>query len=142
MSRSGYSDDCDGWALIRWRGAVAAAIRGRRGQQTLREILAALDAMPVKALAAESLVTAEGSFCTLGALGSQRGIDLAALDPEDPDGVASAFGVAPALVKEVVYENDEGGWNCQESPEARWGRMRAWVASHIQAVPLRMGACS
>jgi hypothetical protein len=41
MSRSGYSDDCDGWALIRWRGAVNSAIKGRRGQQALREIVAA-----------------------------------------------------------------------------------------------------
>lgn len=26
MSRSGYVDDCDVWALIRWRGAVKQAI--------------------------------------------------------------------------------------------------------------------
>lgn len=32
MSRCGYSDDYDQWALIRWRGAVESAIRGKRGQ--------------------------------------------------------------------------------------------------------------
>jgi hypothetical protein len=37
MSRSGYSDDLENWSLIRWRGAVASAIRGRRGQAFLRE---------------------------------------------------------------------------------------------------------
>jgi hypothetical protein len=26
MSRSGYSDGTDEWAMIRWRGAVAAGI--------------------------------------------------------------------------------------------------------------------
>ena len=47
MSRSGYSDDIDdNWAHIMWRGRVASSIRGKRGQAMLRELLAALDAMP------------------------------------------------------------------------------------------------
>lgn len=132
MSRSGYSDECDGWALIRWRGAVMAAIRGRRGQQTLRDILSALDAMPVKALAAESLVTEEGSFCTLGALGASRDMQLDQLDPYDSDGVAKAFDIAPALAREIVFVNDEGGPWIQEQPEARWQRMRRWVEENLK----------
>ena len=32
MSRSGYSDGLDEWAMIRWRGAVKSAIRGARGR--------------------------------------------------------------------------------------------------------------
>lgn len=136
MSRSGYSEDCDGWALIRWRGAVRAAIRGKRGQHALREILAALDAMPKKALAAESLITASGEYCTLGALGVMRGLALDKLDPEDAKGVAAAFGIAPALVKEIVFENDECGpagycGRGVELPEGRWHRMRGWVTSHL-----------
>lgn len=107
MSRSGYSDDCDGWALIRWRGAVTSAIRGRRGQATLREILQALDALPEKRLASESLVTAEGDFCTLGALGRARGIDMDPIDPEDRASVAHVFGVAEALAAEIMFLNDE-----------------------------------
>ena len=43
MSRSGYTDDVDGWDLIRWRGAVTAAIRGTRGQELLHGLAAALD---------------------------------------------------------------------------------------------------
>lgn len=108
MSRSGYSDDCeDQWALIRYRGAVASATRGARGQRLLKDILAALDAMPVKELIAESLVEADGSYCTLGVLGAQRGIPIDKLDPEDPDSVAAAFGVAAPLIREIVFENDE-----------------------------------
>ena len=38
MSRSGYSDDLDNWDLIRWRGQVSSAIRGKRGQGFLREL--------------------------------------------------------------------------------------------------------
>jgi hypothetical protein len=45
MSRSGYSDDLDPLALGRWRGRVASAMRGKRGQAFLREMLAAMDAM-------------------------------------------------------------------------------------------------
>ena len=131
MSRSGYSDEGDGWAEIRWRGAVKAAIRGQRGQRTLREMLAALDAMPHKVLAADSLVTAGGEYCALGVLGAQRGVELDTLDPEDYDGVAAAFGVAPALVREIVFENDEGGI-LKETPKARWHRMREWVWSRIE----------
>ncbi len=63
MSRSGYSDDLDSWALIRWRGQVASAIRGRRGQAVLRDLLAALDAMPEKALVASELETPQGEVC-------------------------------------------------------------------------------
>lgn len=136
MSRSGYDDECAGWDLIRWRGAVNSAIKGKRGQQTLSEILAALDAMPVKELSADSLVSADGQFCTLGALGAARGMPMADLDPDDPEGVAEKFGIATAMVREIVYENDECGpwlpYPQQESPAGRWLRMRAWVESHIK----------
>lgn len=159
MSRSGYSDDCDGWALIRWRGAVQSAIKGKRGQQALREIVAALDALPEKRLASGSLQTDDGEFCTLGALGRARGLDMTPIDPEDRSAVADAFGVAEALAAEIMYENDEdyfGGsdrdyfnftvcgpmrpwerhtqlrWRTDpKAAERRWSRMRAWVASHI-----------
>lgn len=108
MSRSGYSD-CDGdhWSLIRWRGAVASAIRGKRGQEMLKEILSALDALPEKILAAESLVNAEGQYCTLGALGRQRNIDMESIDPEDYEAVAKTFGVSGALAREIMWMNDE-----------------------------------
>lgn len=105
MSRSGYTDDCENLGL--WRGAVERAIRGKRGQQALKEIAAAMDAMPNKVLAADSLVTADGEFCTLGVLGAARGVDMAPLDPDDSEEVAKAFNLAPAMVKEIVFENDE-----------------------------------
>lgn len=160
MSRSGYTDEDENNTLGLWRGAVGRSIKGKRGQSMLRELLTALDAMPVKALAAESLVTADGEFCTLGALGHARGIDLQALDPEDWDAVAKAFGVAPALVREIVFMNDERidtcewveveicGPSCQwdsgqhrrtvrvDIPAdllgpRRWSAMRAWVAEQL-----------
>lgn len=128
MSRSGYSDDCeDQWALIRWRGAVKSAMRGKRGQAFLRETAAALDAMPSKELAANALRTDSGAYCTLGAVGRARGLDLSEIDPYDIETVAFRFGLSEALAREVVYQNDEGSW-FNETPSQRWQRMRKWVS--------------
>jgi hypothetical protein len=129
MSRSGYSDDCEQWALIRWRGAVASAIRGKRGQAFLREALAALDALPSPELIGDSLA-AEGSFCTLGAVGRARGTDLDAVYPEDRETVAGLFAIPNALACEIMFENDECSFS--ETPRARWERMRAWIVANLR----------
>lgn len=171
MSRSGYTDDYDedGTGGL-WRGAVTSAIKGKRGQAALVALAEAMDAMPVKTLAAESLVNADGEFCTLGVLGAARGMDMSDIDPDDWDQVAKAFGLAPAMVREIVYENDEhcdgmkwarwevcgpmryfyphwerhsrsGRIPTSEGPgAARWKRMRAWVQQHIDPAAQRVTA--
>lgn len=130
MSRSGYYDD-DGeqWATIRWRGAVASGIRGKRGQAFLREMLTAMDALPEKKLVARELEM-DGQVCAIGSVGMARGIDMSQLDPENYSKVADAFGISEALAREIVYENDEGGW-CDDTPEKRFERMRAWVVKNL-----------
>lgn len=132
MSRSNYSDECEYLGL--YRASVDRAIAGRRGQSALRETLEALDAMPVKELVAESLVTSAGEFCTLGALGHKRGLDMSNLDPNEPHDVAKAFRIAQSLASEIVYENDEVGPS-DETPGQRWTRMRAWVVAHLSVTP-------
>lgn len=127
MSRAGYSDDCEYLAL--WRGQVASAIRGKRGQAFLRELLEALDVMPEKRLIAHDLRKG-GEVCALGSLGAKRGIDLEKFDPEDADSLSAVFGVAHQLVREVEYMNDEVVWD--GSPERRWQHMRDWVAGQIR----------
>lgn len=131
MSRAGYCEDgdYDQWAHIRWRGAVASSIKGKRGQAFLRELLAALDAMPEKRLIAGELEHAD-NVCTIGSLGKARGVDMTQLDPDDPGPIADAFGIAEPLVREIEFLNDEGSWHT-ETPEARWKRMRAWVDASI-----------
>ena len=131
MSRSGYDDDIDNWELIKWRGAVASAIRGRRGQAFLREMLAALDALPGKRLISNDLVR-DGQVCAIGAVAVSRGLDVSDIDPEDRDQVAAAFGIAAALVAEIEDLNDERFYG---SPEQRYERMRQWVASNIKGEP-------
>jgi len=129
MSRSGYSEDLDNWDLIRWRGRVASAIRGKRGQQFLNDLAVALDALPEKSLIAEELES-DGAVCAIGSLGRARGLDMSKIDPEEPEQVAGAFGIATCLAQEVAYENDEGAY--RETPEQRWTRMRAWVERNIK----------
>lgn len=136
MSRSGYEDGDDLWSMIRWRGAVQSAIRGRRGQQLLRELAEAMDAMPVKRLIADELENG-GEYCAMGVVGVARVIPLDHIDPEDIERVADTFGIADALAREIVYQNDEGAFRPrEESPEARWGRMRAWVDEQLRSSEL------
>ena len=132
MSRAGYSDDIDPWPLIRWRGQVASAIRGKRGQSFLRELIVALDALPDKRLIAHELQHDE-NVCAIGSVGRLRGIDMGALDPEDPDTLAGVFGIAQQLVREIEYMNDEATWN--DTPENRWTRIRAWAVSNLVGAP-------
>jgi hypothetical protein len=142
VSRSGYSDDCDDqWALIRWRGAVTQSIRGARGQKFLRELLEQLDAMPEKRLIPNSFA-ASGAYCTLGVAASARGVEMPDVDGDDfdcydttcRDLAATKLDIAPALAAEIMFLNDEGCWQYSgETPEQRWARMRAWVASQVEA---------
>ena len=131
MSRSGYIDDMeDMWALIRWRGAVRSAIRGARGQAMLKGLRDALDSMPEKRLIADELVDSDGECCALGRLAQVQGVNIESVVLDDSEELANLFNVAEALVREIVYENDEGAY--EETPEQRWQRMRRWVESHIQ----------
>ena len=163
MSRSGYDDyDADNWALIRWRGAVASAIRGRRGQAFLRELVEALDALPERRLIANAAEVG-GDYCALGAVAARRGLDLRALDAamqdEDRDAVAQMLGIPEALAAEIMWENDWIEWAQRETyevvgplrpyesrlrtrwvydptaPSRRWRWMRDWVARNLQGAP-------
>lgn len=142
MSRSGYiDDDYDQWQHIKWRGQVASAVRGKRGQSFLHELIEALDAMPEKRLIAHDLVKDAPAFvppelstpqvCAIGSVGVRRSIDLTVLDPDNPHEVGEAFGIAHQLAAEIVFMNDEAGpW--KETPEDRWQRMRDWAVQHLK----------
>lgn len=137
MSRSGYSDDIDESALNLWRGAVESAIRGKRGQAFLRELLADFDAMPVKELVANDFQV-DGQFCTLGVIADKRGVDVSDIDPEDeytaPKTIAKRLGIARSMAAEIMFENDEP-WayrKIAETPTYRWIRMRRWIAEQIK----------
>lgn len=113
-------------------------MRGQRGDAFLHEMLAALDALPVKELESSALIY-EGRACVLGAVALSRKIDAEKLEPfNDPNcgpvagDMAELFGIPRALAAEVMHENDEGTWGT-ETPEARFKRMRAWIVAQIEA---------
>lgn len=133
MSRSGYSDDCDNdWELIMWRGAVSSALRGKRGQEFLKEMLVSLDALPQKRLIANELKTAEGEVCALGCVGISRKIDMTSIDIEEPGQVGNVFGIALAMAAEIQFINDDDFAYNQETPEARYKRVREWAVLQIK----------
>lgn len=133
MNRSGYSDDEDDQlAYGRWRAQVASAIRGKRGQAFLRELAAAMDAMPEKELFAGELIGPGGGCCTLGVVCQSRGIDVTGWNLDDAGRIARELGIAEQLVREIENLNDDAAWHYDDdTPERRWQRMRAWVESKI-----------
>ncbi len=152
MSRSGYCDY--GWEenpiAYLWGSILCRAIEGKRGQKLLRDLAAALDAMPVKELVSGSFIRTDGAVCTLGALGKARDLDMSELEKaardevDDEDGLvdvagpaAETFDVARSMAQEIMYQNDKADiWNggVDETSAERWTRMRRWVTSKL---PLR-----
>ena len=132
MSRSGYMecDDFDHWAALRWRGVIASATRGKRGQAMFKELLTALDAMPNKRLIKDDLITETGDSCAIGALLMHRETPEARNMHEYNEAIAEELDVHMCIVQEVEWENDNGGWNL--TPEQRWTHMRTWVAKQIK----------
>lgn len=107
---------------------MASATRGKRGQAFFRDLIAALEAMPVKRLIAGDL-RKDGEVCALGALGVQRGMCLEGIDPEDPEIVGKNFGIAAPLAQEVVFMNDENFDD--KSPEDRWQGIYDWAKQQL-----------
>ena len=145
MSRHGYTDDF--WdenanRAYLYRGAVESALRGRRGQAFLRELLAALDALPEPRLISNLLIE-DGAVCALGAVGKARGIDMMPFAPQHDahcdyddlddmgEAMAALFGIAPAMAREIMFENDEGICG-DETAEKRFARIRRWVVRQIR----------
>lgn len=140
MSRHGYTEDCDGdfLELGRWRGIVASATRGRRGQAFFRALRDALDAMPEKALDAGLVIGPHGACCAIGALLREREVPylgklVGANEYELQDWnetIADDLDVHHALVGEVAAKNDWGRFG--ETAAERWARMRRWVEVQIE----------
>lgn len=143
MSRSNYSDDCENLEL--WRGNVERTIKGKRGQALLKELEAALLALPERALCANDVANPEdGTVCALGAVALKRKLEKGAVLPEAlkriaeefPEGceaeeLADAFKISSMLAREITYINDEDG-RYDEKPQDRYERVLKWVKSQIK----------
>lgn len=110
---------------------MASAIRGKRGQSFLKEMLAALDALPAKRLIRNELQDEyeHNAVCALGAVGRARRLPMDTVDPYDHESVASLFGIPHALASEVMFMNDDAWWRLP--PDELFTKMRGWVESQI-----------
>jgi hypothetical protein len=130
MSRSGYNEDCEYVEL--YRSAVRRAIRGKRGQAFLRELIAALDALSEKKLIADEFER-DGEVCALGAVALARAMDMRDLNriyDDNPQVVARRFDIAWSLAAEIMYENDEAP-HLDETDEKRFVRIRHWAELNL-----------
>lgn len=132
MGRHGYTDDYDVLQLGRWSAQVKSAIRGKRGQKFLRDLIRSLDALPEKILIKGDLVSAAGEVCALGALGKYRALpDIESMDTEDWGALGSVFDIADQLAQETMYVNDESYGDAGD----RWRQVRAWAVKQLRIEP-------
>ena len=129
MTRSGYTDDCE--YLDLYRSTVSRAMNGKRGQSFLREMVAAMDAIPEKVLITEALVDENGDCCAIGSVCLARGMETGSIEYDCAESVGKAMGISQSMAAEISYMNDE--WSPGESPERRWKRMRSWVQHEISS---------
>ena len=77
--RIGYSEDEDYPGQFGlWQGNCQRSLKGKAGQAALRELEAALLALPDKRLIAHKLIDRDGDVCSIGALAKYKGRDLVA----------------------------------------------------------------
>jgi hypothetical protein len=142
MSRLYFDDDWDYNVEGLQQGWLRSAIRGKRGQQFLRELVTALDALPTPELCCGALEDAQtGCCCAFGAVRRLRGPENVNLwfHPEEEDmspyNLAEPFGVSNTLAWAVVQANEEmAESNTEQARRRRWADVRAWAAGHLLPV--------
>ena len=142
MSRLRYydDDDCSTSEEGLRRGWLQSAIRGQRGQRFLRELVAALDALPTPELSSGALEDAKtGCCCAFGAVRRLRGPENVGIwfHPEEedmtPDNLAEPFGVSNTLAWAVVQVNEDMSEdNTEQARRRRWAEVRSWAVRHLQ----------
>jgi len=130
MSRIGYSDD-ESFAgeFSLWQANCSRSLRGKRGQAALRELEAALVALPDKRLI-HGAIEEDGQVCAVGAVVKARGLLNEASEDEYTDAVAENLLGWPRLVAwKIVELNDE---ECAQVSEVeRYDRVLAAVRKLI-----------
>lgn len=141
-----------------WNANCRRSLNGRAGQQALRELEAALLALPEKRLIKDSLVDDDGGVCAIACYAKYKGVDPLKFDPEDESDEVGVVSGMPRLVAwKVVELNDiilDTVWDVAEgpiqrgygtykggiplirdmTPEERYERILAWVREHVNPV--------
>lgn len=123
-----------------WQANCERSLRGKHGQEELRELRAALLALPEKRLILKLLEDGEGGVCAIGAYAKHKALDLSKFDVEsDTDEVGIAGGM-PALVAWKVVEMNDLQFD-SVTPEQRYEKMLAWVEALLH-IPARLDKLS
>jgi hypothetical protein len=139
MTRLYYDDDLEPWEENLSAGALQSAIRGKRGQQLLRDLTNGLDALPSLELSAGALEDeATGCCCALGAVRRFRGEDAVPLwfhpmeEGVNPADLAKPFNIAKILAWAVVQVNEDAdSCNDERARRRRWQRVRDWAVKNL-----------
>lgn len=160
--RVSEEEDFDNQAAL-WEANLGRSLKGRKGQAALRELEAALLALPEKRLIADDMVSADGSVCALAALAQHRGYQGDMTLPKQPDWdnpddanspfwdefeyveavegamvkIAADLGIPPMVAKAIIYENDD---DYVKTPEDRYQKVLHWTQRQIQATATREDA--
>ena len=90
-----------------WDANLRRSLKGKAGQHALRELEAALLALPEKRLIRDALTDDEGGVCAIACYAKHKGVDLSRFDPEDEsDEVGIAAGMPRLVAWKVVALND------------------------------------
>ena len=140
--RVNYSEDEDyGGQFNLWQANCRRSRQGKKGQAALRELEAALLAMPDKRIQKDVLVEPSGEACAIGALMLHRMIsagmsreqaieECGAFEPLDTEDHGVSFGLPRLVAWSVAVENDE--YYRVESPEERYRRILAWIREELR----------
>ena len=106
-----------------WNANCRRSINGKAGQRELRELEAALLALPEKRLIRDLLQDDEGGVCAIGCYAKHKGVDLSKFDPEDEsDEVGIAAGMPRLVAWQLVALNDitlDTVWEVAHGPVQR-----------------------
>ena len=139
--RVDYSEDEEyGGQFHLWQSNCRRSRRGKKGQAALRELEAALIALPNKRIQKDVFVERSGETCAIGALMLHRKVsagmtrqqaeeECAALDRDDTEEHGISVGLPRLVAWSVAVENDE--WNREDSPEERYLRILGWVRGEL-----------
>jgi hypothetical protein len=150
IMRINYSEDEDYLGQFNlFQANCQRSIEGKAGQKSLRELEAALLALPEKRLIADELENAEGEVCAIGAIKKYRGVDVES-DPQEMEEVGVELGMPRLVAWKVVALNDFDNGEYVEAfgptyhgmklwefvpvtPERRYEMVLAWVRQQIQS---------
>jgi hypothetical protein len=153
MSRISYSEDeaYPGQHAL-WQANCRRSLAGKAGQAALRDLVAALEALPAPVLIAHHLAR-KGEVCAVGAVVLHRKVNLGqardavlrelegepieedAWDWEDEEGETEGVGVAVGIPRLVAWRlaclNDIDLDYC--TPAQRYEKVLAWARKRLRA---------